>query len=190
ECRIQAVETGLIYQFRFKPDTGEYRLEPFGGADAAAYSDPSYTPPDGLPQAGGGYQPASAGASEPRTAGNATRSASSAGGGTGSTGGGTGNQAQAVDKGLPSAITFYNGQIAVDDPLASETRIDSLQARGQSWSSPILFFPDGSCSSASLVLVNNRKQHQRLTLRGLTGVGRASRVLSLNEAQQANNRLN
>src|SRR5436853_7058047 len=32
EARAQAIETGLPYQFRFTPETGKYRLEPWAAA--------------------------------------------------------------------------------------------------------------------------------------------------------------
>jgi hypothetical protein len=46
---------------------------------------------------------------------------------------------------------------------------------------PILFFPDGAASQATVVLQNDRSQYVRLTIRGLTGVARASAVLTREE---------
>src|SRR5690606_2554574 len=49
---------------------------------------------------------------------------------------------------------------------------------------PIPCCPDGSCTEASMVLKNDQDQVLRLTLRGLTGVGRASQVLGRDELQR------
>jgi hypothetical protein len=50
------------------------------------------------------------------------------------------------------------------------------------WSSPILFFPDGSTSAATVLLRNEKQVFQRASLRALTGTGRASELLSGEEA--------
>ena len=58
---------------------------------------------------------------------------------------------------------------------AARRRVDPLQASSRAaWSTPILFFPDGTASQATVVLQNDRSQYVRLTIRGLTGVARAS----------------
>ena len=89
---------------------------------------------------------------------------------------------------LPSQITFQSGQVAVEDALTGERQVATTNATGESTSTPILFFPDGTTSEASVVLANDRKQFVRLTLRALTGVGRATNILSQEELQRAQRR--
>jgi hypothetical protein len=52
------------------------------------------------------------------------------------------------------------------------------------WSEPILFYPDGTATSARLVLKNEHGRSIELTLRGLTGVVSIGTVQSSEEALQ------
>jgi len=87
---------------------------------------------------------------------------------------------------LPEGIVFVASEQLVD--LASEEgsrRVDPLsESRSSGWSAPILFYPDGTTSAAAVILRNERKQFQRATLRSLTGVARASGLLSEDEVQR------
>lgn len=89
---------------------------------------------------------------------------------------------------LPEEIVFAEGDgivVAEGDQRAVQT----LNQTGQStWAAPIMFYPDGTTSSASLLLRNERKLFQRLTLRSLTGVARASDILTREEAEQLKGR--
>ena len=89
---------------------------------------------------------------------------------------------------LPEEILFVEGDsIAVDG--ADARTVETLNQGSQSaWSAPILFFPDGATSSASLLLRNERQLYQRVTLRALTGVARASDILTRDEAEQLKGR--
>jgi type II secretory pathway pseudopilin PulG len=89
-----------------------------------------------------------------------------------------------IEAALPEEIVFQGDQIAVEDRTANKEQVQSLEARGSAASTPILFFPDGTTSEASLVLANNKQQYVRLSLRGLTGVGRATTILSRDELQR------
>ena len=85
---------------------------------------------------------------------------------------------------LPEEIEFYQG-----DSLSRENgdvaEVVSLSAGGTSgWSEPIIFFPDGSTTRASLLLQNQKDLVLRITLRPLTGVGRASEVMTMDESRQ------
>ena len=93
---------------------------------------------------------------------------------------------------LPEEIMFAKGD-AIMHTGANERTVETLNKtlKGGSeiaWSSPILFFPDGSTSSASLLLRNERRLFQRVTLRALTGVARVSDVLTEDEAEQLKGR--
>ena len=89
---------------------------------------------------------------------------------------------------LPEEILFVEGDgLAVEG--ANGRTVEALnQGSSPAWSAPILFFPDGTTSSASLLLRNERQLYQRITLRALTGVARASEVLTRDEVEQLKGR--
>lgn len=80
---------------------------------------------------------------------------------------------------LPEGVVFYRGD-AVED-----ARSQLAEQQGSSplagWSSPILFYPDGTSSDAQLVLRNERQRSVAVRLRGLTGIPVASGVLAETE---------
>lgn len=85
---------------------------------------------------------------------------------------------------LPEEVVFAEGEVTSYDP-ATGPQVTPLEQRGSGiWSSPILFFPDGSTSAATVLLRNERRNYQRATLRALTGTGRASELLSEEEAER------
>ncbi len=73
---------------------------------------------------------------------------------------------------LPEDVTFVDGEVAfdtratilTDGSLGTDSDSDSLGL------DPILFFPDGTTSTATLVLENQYQRRIELSLRGLTGV--------------------
>jgi prepilin-type N-terminal cleavage/methylation domain-containing protein len=71
-----------------------------------------------------------------------------------------------ADSKLPSGVIFIGGDIS------SSNQILAMQPDvGEGpWSPPIMFYPDGTTSDASLLLSNDRQVTVRVTLRGLTGV--------------------
>ncbi|MDC0935332.1 prepilin-type N-terminal cleavage/methylation domain-containing protein [Pirellulales bacterium] len=69
--------------------------------------------------------------------------------------------------------------------FAEAAESSQLGSAAQEWSAPILFFPDGTTTDASVVVGNDREQFVRLTLRGLTGIGRGSNVLSHEELDRS-----
>lgn len=179
KARRHAIDSGLTYQFRYKLDDNVYRVEPFTTLDAMQLS-------------GGTSAGASAAATPAGSNRSATGSPTSGAYGTSSSPPSAANSRNAgernetdeepEDQDLPDEVVFQDGQMAQRDPLQSETQIDRLQQRGQTWTRPILFYPDGTTSNASIVLKNSRDQFIRVTLRGLTGVGRATSILSKAEA--------
>jgi hypothetical protein len=82
---------------------------------------------------------------------------------------------------LPDGITFFLGETFTDARLA-HTGIEASADGGPTADQPIVFYPDGSASDARLVLTNERF-YVELKLRGLTGLARASQLLSLEEIQ-------
>lgn len=77
---------------------------------------------------------------------------------------------------LPEDLSFLVGESTATELLASQQ-----QSRSDQRQAAILFFPDGAATDATLVLANDRDQVIRISLRGLTGVGRASTVLARKE---------
>ncbi len=85
---------------------------------------------------------------------------------------------------LPEQVVFVEGNVQVFEPTAGPQVTPMGQGGTGIWSSPILFFPDGSTSAATVLLRNEKQIFQRATLRALTGTGRASELLSREEAER------
>jgi prepilin-type N-terminal cleavage/methylation domain-containing protein len=176
EARTQAIEPGVVYQFRFTPDTGKYRLEPWTSVEAETAGGSSGTSTAAGAASTGG---ASGSGSPSRSAADST-AATSDKPDTPATHK-TLAESPTIAAVLPESVVFDSGQTAVDDTVRGERRVDALQSTGETWSTPILFFPDGSASNATVVVRNDVPQYVRLTIRGLTGVSRASGVLTRKE---------
>lgn len=134
EARARAIESGQIQQFRYQPESGNYRSEPWYPEEIA---------------------PAVAEPVEP-----------------------------VEEIGLPQDIVFAEGEVETYDPAMGSQLAAMGQGGSGIWSSPILFFPDGSTSAATVTLRNDRRIFQRATLRALTGTGRGSELLSEDEAKR------
>ncbi len=77
-----------------------------------------------------------------------------------------GFSAEFADDCLPEGVVFASAQIAPTTQL--DAGPPAVVTSG--WSPPILFYPDGTTSDASVLLADQREQTLRLTLRGLTGI--------------------
>jgi Tfp pilus assembly protein FimT len=163
QARAQAIETGIVYQFRFTPDTGIYRLEPWTSTELSAA-------PGATPRNSSGSNAASSTSAAPASTASSTT--------TEPTADKTLAESPTIESQLPEPIKFQGGQTAVDDRVRGERRVNALQTSGESWSTPVLFFPDGSSSTATIVLQDDAPRYMRLTLRGLTGVARASGIMT------------
>lgn len=87
---------------------------------------------------------------------------------------------------LPEGITFVSTQTDEDlrAQLAAATAsatANSAGAADAAWSSPIFFYPDGTCSSAQVVLANSRERYVVVTIRGMTGVVATRGLLTAEE---------
>lgn len=71
---------------------------------------------------------------------------------------------------LPEGVIFDSAQ------LADDAQSGAPVAASGDWSAPILFYPDGAAADAVVLLANSRGLKLRVTLRGLTGISRASEV--------------
>jgi Tfp pilus assembly protein FimT len=72
---------------------------------------------------------------------------------------------------LPQAIVFAKGEVAAVPQLAGVAA-----ATEGGWSQPIVFYADGTTSDAAVLIANASDETMRVTLRGLTGISRASEV--------------
>ncbi|NOY28616.1 MAG: hypothetical protein GXP28_00135 [Planctomycetes bacterium] len=97
------------------------------------------------------------------------------------------NQTQApwrLKASIPEAVEFVGGQQAIVGTTGSR-EVKTLKSKTSAeWSAPILFFPNGTTSEASLLLRNENDRYQRATLRALTGSGRGSKLLTAEEVDQ------
>jgi prepilin-type N-terminal cleavage/methylation domain-containing protein len=75
---------------------------------------------------------------------------------------------------LPNGVTFKGGDVS-----SSNQMLAMMPGAGEGpWSAPIMFFPDGTTSDASVLLTNDNQVTVRVTLRGLTGVASITDVES------------
>jgi prepilin-type N-terminal cleavage/methylation domain-containing protein len=83
---------------------------------------------------------------------------------------------------LPESVTFMASEVAND--VRSQLLVATANATtetDQVWSTPIFFYPDGTSSTARLVLMNTRDRYVLMTLRGLTGVVNSRGLLTADE---------
>ncbi len=83
---------------------------------------------------------------------------------------------QLSDKSLPEGITFFLGETK-SDARGSRVEAELANAAGEQMSPPVLFYSDGTASTAQVVLVNERGRAVTVSLRGLTGIGAGERRL-------------
>ncbi len=159
KARTRAIEDGQVYQFRFAPDSNRYRVDRW-------YADESYQArqenpsEDDLVETNDLPDPSEDSNENPWR----------------------------LKASLAESVQFMEGQQAASG-AESERKVTSLASEGaEDWSAPILFFPDGTTSEASLLLRNNIDRYQRATLRALTGSGRSSDLLTSQEVEQQESR--
>lgn len=156
-ARTAAIESGRPHQFRFKADTGDYLVEPWPRDE-----DPAAASPQGKDSSREFLL-------DLRNEDGTVILHDRLPEGIVLTGGERKSRDSAQSESSPSVV----------ESLAGDTRAPSPYGTG--WSAPILFYPDGTTLDASLLLSNSRRQTQRATLRGLTGIGRASPLIPASE---------
>ncbi len=81
-----------------------------------------------------------------------------------------GSTGQSTKNTLPKDVTFVAGEAAADTRAAFVvSEAEQLDALASGWTGPILFYPDGTTSTARLTIKNQYGRYIDLTLRGLTG---------------------
>lgn len=89
------------------------------------------------------------------------------------------------EKRLPDGVVFDANQTLQDTRAMLVSAAGTQTQMGQAqWSDPIYFFPDGTTSTARLLLHNELNLYVVLDLRGLTGVVTVSPVLTADELPQ------
>jgi prepilin-type N-terminal cleavage/methylation domain-containing protein len=170
-ARVDALESGQSYRFLYLPGGNRYRVE---------RSDDSDSNGSGNSQQGSTTQQNSS------TQQNSTSSSM-----------GIASPEAQREATLPDGVTFQLDQTAVtpdDDgnpsqsgntssssnpPAASSS--GSTSANDAGWSDPLWFNPDGTTSTARLVLKNTYNYTVQLSLRGFTGVASVGSVLAAGE---------
>ena len=145
KARIKAMTTGYLLVFRYEIDGGKYRL--YGQTADGAYVQTAESAYFALTQA----TPAS-------STNNANYSPDNVFTGTSSP----------LDKMLPDGIAFVGNETLVDQRAA--VALNNISNAEAGWSDPIFFYPDGTTSTARLLLRNKDYRMIELFLRGLTGV--------------------
>jgi prepilin-type N-terminal cleavage/methylation domain-containing protein len=140
QARVQAMQSGHIYAFRYAVNGDHFRLEPQDGPKSSVSSSNSA----GSASAGGdnSFGGPNEDALLPR-------------------------DERALPEGVKFLADDSAGgdptASPIDQEMASSTDSDA------GWSDAILFYPDGTTSNAQLVLTGNGSRAIRLILRGLTG---------------------
>jgi type II secretory pathway pseudopilin PulG len=164
--RVDAMDSGEVLLFRYAPGSNRYRIE-------------RQQPDDGSTSSTSGSPSGSSGAANSSASGSKSSSASSGGSGSGGTSGGDPLPASVArlprERTLPDGVNFASGDVSSSDDQSDPTQqlpsaADTTAGSQSGWSEPILFYIDGTCSNARLVLKNDRDFSIEVTLRGLTGV--------------------
>ena len=173
-ARIRAMKSGETIVFRYEIGGSRYRVEAwqtpgemagFGFADQFGLNNNNSNDPLLLPSADG---------DDPSLANDDTGlSPSPLGLETG---------LESAEQVLPRGITFVGSEIELDERdlfMRDQLMQDSMPT---SWSSPILFYPDGSASQTKLQLTDTSfNRFVLVTLRGMTGLAQVTDILSLEE---------
>jgi len=162
QARTHAIEAGVIYQFRFEPAGNLYQVTSWSGGLESDLPETSHSNNGSkLDQSLANPESSPAELELARWKLEAT---------------------------LPETIVFSTAESVSADQLGERTVTRLDQGQTTTWSAPILFYPDGTTSTASLLLQSSQGLYRRATLRALTGVARASEVLSRDEVDRLHTR--
>jgi Tfp pilus assembly protein FimT len=184
-ARVDALESGVPYRFLYLPGSNRFRIQRADDCDPNG---------NGTSQQGSGTQ---SGSNAPSGSGTQQDSQSTMG---------IASAEPQREGSLPEGVTFPEEQTAVapDDPNNSSSSSQSGStsssntpsaanappgASGSSsgdnagWSDPLWFNPDGTTSTARLVLKNTYNFTVEISLRGFTGVATVGLVLAAGEKE-------
>lgn len=159
KAKAKAMKTGRTYVFRYEPEGDSYYVEPW-------YSDEDLLESSEL---GLGGAVSSFGTPTPApTSSLAMRD--------------TLDESKAQH--LPEDIVFVASETANETrELVATQSPEAMQNQDTSLSQPIFFYPDGTSSTARLLVRNQRPRYILLTLRGLTGVVYVSEPMNEEQVQ-------
>lgn len=81
---------------------------------------------------------------------------------------------------LEEGVTFLSADTMNDSrTLMAQTQSSLAMQAGVSWSSPILFYADGSSTTAEIILQDERGRRKAIQIRGLTGQSKVVALPSL-----------
>lgn len=170
-ARNKAMESGRTYVFKYQPDLGSFKIEPW-------HLDDDYLESSDLIQTGagvGGVNGALAGANGGSTNGGSAISGAVP---TSTTATST------IEIGeLPEDILFVGSEAQADDRSAYLAATSSNEDVDVLWSDPIFFYPDGTSSTVRILVKNSRARYLMVSIRGLTGVVHVSDLLTVEEIQ-------
>ena len=147
-ARIHAIESGLVYQFRYEPGGRRFVVIPFEREFESVSPDAQGTGASsslGRFSKASGLLPEGVSFAAPKLPGTSSGTASASGG-------------QKLSADLFSGLA------------------DAAKLEQASWSGPILFQPDGTGTDIAFELVDRRNQRVTVTVRGVTGAVTVSRI--------------
>lgn len=142
-ARVAAIRTGQAQVFRFQIGAGQYESKAWLGADDAIN--------------------ASGGATVQNSAGMIVETASD--------GSSLGTAQTKDDQGqkLEEGIVFVSADSVADSRTVAEATQNGQVATAGGWSSPILFYPDGTATTAKIIIQDDQGGSRFVQIRGLTG---------------------
>jgi Tfp pilus assembly protein FimT len=91
-----------------------------------------------------------------------------------------------IEKSLPPGITVSNLQVEEDARTTQQAMDvgvqDPSQSRDETWSTHVLFFPDGTTTTTELTLTNEYGATILVQLRGITGVSRLGETTAADDS--------
>ena len=155
-ARTKAITSGEIVSFRHQIDGSQFRVEQQSNYGAILES--------GAMAAGGSPMGGATGMG----GGASTANASSSGGAA---------SLPPVEEQLPEGVKFLQGQVGSDPRMGSISINDRFTSiNDAAWSQPILFFPDGTATGATIRVQGERERMIEIELRALTGGVRVGEI--------------
>jgi len=84
---------------------------------------------------------------------------------------------------LPEGVTFVGSETELDERSAFLSVTATTGDEDLLWSDPIFFYPDGTSSTARILITNERSRFLMVSVRGLTGVVHVSDLMTAEEMQ-------
>jgi hypothetical protein len=188
KARVESIKNGRAYVFYHAQQGNQFLVMPqaslddvlpglTGGATTNQFQNPSQSQ----------YQNAYSGSRPPAGFGTSYNAATQP------------NSLPARQRELPEGVMFLGADVQFDERSAVQLNqtadpstfgelglgFDSQSLQDQQWGLPVYFFPDGTSSTAQLVLMNDRHEAVRVYLRGLTGLVRVGGVEPLDAVNTA-----